>query len=232
MTASEELLEVAGRAPHPPVSPPRAALRAPLLLALDPSMRATGWLAVHLVTRELVAGGCIETEAAVDPKAWALARQHDGARRAADLFDGLLRVVLGTVPRAIAVECPLGTKVAPRRGDKDNSADALAKLFRGHTAAMCAIRAGAPHVRPISVSSFAAKRAATGSKTPEDAKAAVRYGVRRLWGPSAWDRVLVHLTTDRQREAVYDAGAVALCALEQPLVRALIEDLTREEQRT
>lgn len=197
----------------------------PLLLALDPSLRCTGVVVCELAPpHALVEVAAIPTESRVDDAAPALLRVFDDARRGVEL-SYTLRELLAMHPAValLALEAPLGSQ----------DASAAAFLARANQAVVDAIDAARPDLaekrRIVFASSYAAKRAATGTKKPEDAKRDVRASVIRRWGPSAFERafVLGKIRGDRQREAVFDAAAVALLALEQPLVRVVLEEHAR-----
>lgn len=186
----------------------------PLLLALDPSLRCTGGVLVTLDGRaDLVDAWAVETEA--EPTAGhALAEQHAQGRRAGDLFAGLLARLEPHRGRiaVVAIETPLGAK----------DAGAAWAMARSNAVVHCALAVVAPHLRPMAVSAFEAKLAATGQKVPEDGKRAVAEAVRRRWGIDAWLPLLP--STPRGQEAVYDAAAVALVALRTKAARLVIRD--------
>ncbi|MEQ9074115.1 MAG: hypothetical protein RLP09_09680 [Sandaracinaceae bacterium] len=209
------------------------------LLALDPSLACTGWVVVALDgSRDLLAAGAIPTVGRVPRTADAILVQADAARRGKELARGVTAVLREHVEvEAVAVEFPLGAQ----------DAAAAWSLARANQAAVCAVDLLRPRLldngRLIAVSPFEAKRAATGRAQPGkkgpdgkvrpgSAKAAVRRGVRRIWGPGAWDRALVHVRADAEREAAYDAGANALVALEHPLVRSMTAPARPAEEAT
>jgi len=200
----------------------------PLLLALDPSLTCTGALLVSLDGRsDLVACDTCETEAGRSYiKGESLEAQHDAGRRAVELFVWLSDLIAVEHPgvKVVALETPHGAQDA-------NAAWAMA---RAHTATRCALAATLPGLRPIAVSQFEAKRWATGTAKPKDPKRDVKLGASARFGPTAWERVFADafLTTDRQREAVYDAGAVAIVALRHAASRLIIEDHTHREEGT
>jgi Holliday junction resolvasome RuvABC endonuclease subunit len=186
-----------------------------MLLALDPSMRATGWVIVRIDTGELMRAGAIETEARCGRDDWALERVHDAGRCGLELAEAIQGLVnLLPHPSAVALEGPLGSQ----------DAIAAADLARANQAVRCGIHFA--DLRPelvVTVSSYAAKRAATGTKRPKDPKGDVRRGVEARYGVERMATLASVARTLRGREGIYDAAAVAMRALKLGAVRALIE---------
>lgn len=202
----------------------------PVILCLDPSVRCSGWCVLDLDPRHALLGaGACRTEPG--ETASTLARVLDEAHRAARWATTLADLLRRYDVALVAAEAPMGSK----------DVRAAAYLARANQAVVDAVALTRPELvaqrRLMFVSSFGAKHAATGSRRPGrptgrrgggergSAKAEVREGVRRRWGPSVWDAALAGLRGP-ECEAAYDAAAVGLCALEQPLVRALIEERT------
>jgi Holliday junction resolvasome RuvABC endonuclease subunit len=185
-----------------------------LLFAADPSIRCCGWNVFDIDTAAPIAAGAIVTASHVGPDAYSLEKQKDAAENAGRIFDGIRALLDRHRPDVFALETPLGSQ----------DAIAAALMARAHTAVVLAIRAWSRSDRPIYVSSYGAKWAATGTKKPKDAKGDVRRAVIARWGRELWDRLLRDVTTDAAREAAYDASAVALLALRLPQVRALRSD--------
>lgn len=190
------------------------------ILGIDPSLSACG-VAILDATAEGLAlhqVACWETISTVSMgKGRAVAHQHDAARRGTDIATHL-SWVLSAVPEieAIGIECPTAAQ----------SAAAAWALARAHQAVHVAVALSRPQARPFSVSAHQAKRWAAGrpAKRGEDSKALVRDAMRRLFGPTAWSEAfrLSRLTTKAQKEAAYDAAAVAALVAAQPSVIALV----------
>lgn len=205
--------------------------RPPLLLAFDTSLACTGWLALTCDGAELVEAGSIVTTSGVPRDEYFLLRMRDDAYRAYALkravdalawrWDGRLSVV--------AMESPSGVPHSKKRGAKHGAPDAFAfgKMVRAQQAVLDGLDPSSTGLRPIFVSVYAAKAAATGKKRPKGGKAAVAAAVRKRWPASQWERVLADVATERDREAVFDAAAVALEAIKHPAVRLAAEDHQR-----
>lgn len=187
------------------------------LLALDPSLRATGWVIVSIETGDIVDAGAIETEGRCARDDWALERVHDAGRCGIQIARAVAELVISLGPRAVvALEGPLGSQ----------DAVAAADLARANQAVRCGCFFGNPSLPVLTVSSYAAKKAATGTKKPKNAKADVRRGVERRYGIEPMARRASVARTQRGREGIYDATAVALVALNQRVVRDPIAQTT------
>lgn len=186
---------------------------APLLLALDPSIACTGGVFVTLDGRaELEDAFAVLTFG--DETHCALAKQHAANGRGLDLFAGIVAACKGRNVACVAYEVPLGAQ----------DSNAAWSLARATQAARIAIAVACPTLRPLAVSPYEAKLAACGTKKPANPKAATAAGVRRVWGPGAWDLALALIPDGQRREAIYDAGAVALAALRTKAARLVIHD--------
>ena len=210
----------------------------PLLLAIDPSLRCTGWLLVALDgTAELVAAGAVQTEPHAAQKDPFILRMRDDAYAAYALQRGIEEVVAAYPSiEQVAIENLTGPHTRRRRGTKrcpacgDDGARmdtfAFAKGARAQQAILAALHPGDTGLRPLFVSTYAAKESATGRRRPKRGKNDVADRVRARWGAPAWDRVI--RGDAGAREAIYDAGAVALFALEDVEVLRVIENYRRE----
>jgi len=185
-----------------------------VLLTFDPSIRCCGHFACRVDDAEPVAAGALLTEPQVGRDAGGLAKQKDAAEQSVRLYRHVRELLDRYRPDVVALETPLGSQ----------DAIAAALLARANTAVVCALNGWSVSDRPIYVSSYGAKWAATGTKRPKDPKGDVRRAVIARWGRDRWDALLASVRTDAGREAAYDASAVALLALRLPQVRALRSD--------
>ena len=170
------------------------------LLALDPSLTATGWVVVDVATEAIVAGGVIRTSKA-KPSERLLAAQDD-ARRGRHICDGVLKLIEHWRPAVVAQEAVAGSK----------SARAAAALARAQQACVDAVGDLALEW----ATQQAVKVAATGRKSAS--KDDVEAGVRARW---TWSTGLLEGLPRGQHEHVYDAGAVAMAVWGRPSVGML-----------
>lgn len=203
----------------------------PLLASFDPSLACTGALLVTLDgARQPVGCDYFETvsEATRRKKRWGkdrpegLEKHHDEYLRAVTLctaasrFLATPRTVGGTAAyiAAVAIETPVGAK----------DANAAWSLCRAGVALRCALAMTLPDLSAKSITEREAKRVTTGKERPEHPKQAVANGVRRFFTASNIEGVMKHVPESHRREAIYDAGGVALVALRMASVRLIIED--------
>ena len=179
------------------------AVTPPLLLALDPSLACTGGVFVSLDgRRELVEAFTVQTfgdetsyaieaqHAREPPRARPVPRHREGAR--------------GATSRASRTRCRWGPERRRRLVVRARVAVHADRARRGLPT--CArSRSHRPSTR---------LRATGRGQWPKgEGKRRVQNGGVQRQGPMAWDRVLASIVDEKRREAVYDAGAVAMAAL-------------------
>jgi len=179
-------------------------MTSPILLALDPSLTATGWVASELVSELVVGAGLIRTK---PPKERMTAAEADG-RRGLAIQRGVVAAIREHRPVIIAQEGSAGSK----------SAKSAAALARAQQACLGAIEAelGA---EPILVTPQSVKNHCVGrlDASKDDLE---RYAVER-WGPSLLEAILRAKVRGKVVENVYDAACVASTVWAFPAVAGL-----------
>jgi Holliday junction resolvasome RuvABC endonuclease subunit len=168
------------------------------LLAIDPSLTATGMVVVDDGVT-LVSNLFVATKPDAKSR-HVYAADKDGAR-VDEIADAVLVMVRGSRPDIVACEAPAGSQHAV-------SAKALALAYGTIRGALRACG-----ITPVMVQAHHAKKAATGNKgaSKDDVVAAMqaRFGVQ-IGGSKAY------------REAIADALSVACAAMGEPTVQALM----------
>jgi len=220
----------------------------PMLVAFDPSLRASALVALTLdgVLTPLLASA-LPTKPSVKRDDYFLNRQIDDLKRARRVnrwaalsLRGLDRFE-GYYVAAIAMESPSGIPTSfkrPKSGEPPKpkgwrppqDATAFGKLVRSGQAIYDAAAEVFPDMSPVLVSTYAAKEAATGSAKPKGKKREVQLAVERLFGALALQELLVGVEGGADGvEGVCDALAVALGSLGSVPVRAAMEEFRRAE---
>jgi Holliday junction resolvasome RuvABC endonuclease subunit len=213
------------------------------MLAIDPSLTATGWVLLELGAEPLlVSAGVIET--APTPKKRRGLQLEDDMRRARYIRRELRLVIETYRPALTAIEAGFGSQ----------NAKAAKSLAIAQTAASLAIDEQFAEARALYVTVHEAgdaiglartQRAATGkAKTAKERgvssrarKAKIAELVIARFGVDAWARALAclpHQLEGDHFEGAFDAAAVALAAWEHPVcasVRAIAARQTTIEER-
>lgn len=176
----------------------------PVILALDPSFTATGWVAIDLVSELVVGAGLIRTK---PPKERMTAAEADG-RRGLTIQRGVVAAIREHRPVIIAQEGNAGSK----------SAKSAAALARAQQACLGAIEAelGA---EPILVTPQSVKKLCVGrlDASKDDLE---RSAVER-WGPSLLEAIKRAGIKGKAAENIYDAACVAATVWGFPAVAGL-----------
>lgn len=176
----------------------------PVILALDPSFTATGWVAIDLVSELVVGAGLIRTK---PPKERMTAAEADG-RRGLAIQRGIVAAIREHRPVIIAQEGSAGSK----------NAKSAAALARAQQACLGAVEAelGA---EPILVTPQSVKQHCVGrlDASKEDLEAAAKS----RWGPSLLEAIARAKVRGKVTENIYDAACVAATVWAFPAVAGL-----------
>lgn len=174
------------------------------VVALDPSLTATGWVAINLVTDQVVGAGVIRTEApsAAEKKHASMAQLS--AARGLVIQKGV-RVALQRHQAILVIQ-------EGNAGSK--SAKAAAMLGRAQQACVSAVYSRTGGL-PLFVTVQAAKKAAVGKTSAS--KEQVEAAIRKRWPSVPWE-LLLEGVAQSKRENAYDAASAYLAAYENPAV--------------
>jgi Holliday junction resolvasome RuvABC endonuclease subunit len=190
-----------------------------LLLALDPSLRGTGWVVVNLAHGCVIAAGVVVTKppSKEDKKRMTAAEAHG---RAGLAISRAVRTVLEFYKPAIVLQ-------EGNAGSK--SVSAAAGLARAQQACLDAIDVHLGAL-PIFATQQAVKKAATGKLSAS--KDEVEAAMRKRWSTTSdFDTLLMtpppyaeqgqRLPARGKWENAFDAAAVAHCLWDDPAVAAM-----------
>lgn len=203
----------------------------PRLLAIDPSLTATGWCVVELGAEPaLLAAGVIETKPTPKAKRHGATQCEDDMRRAAYVYGQLSRVERRHTPAIVAVEAAAGSKSAKAAKALGIAQAAVAcfvyECFGGRAVYVTTHAAG-------EACGLAPTQRVAGGRTAEESdaarkarKAAIAEAVIARYGLGAWaDALGAHHDFDGallpRYEGAHDAAAVALAAWQRPEVAAV-----------
>lgn len=196
-----------------PAKMPKRLEPGPTLLAVDPSLRATGWIVVLLQTEKVIAAGVIRTTQGTPEERKRQLRADLQLQSGLQIYQALVRVIDFYSPRLAYQEANGGSKSM-------RAATALARAQQACGDAI-ASRLGVP---PILVSPQAVKKAATGVLNAS--KQQVEASMRRRFPTADFDALLTErpiYATEGQRnpprglwENAFDAAAVAHWAFGHP----------------
>lgn len=187
--------------------------RRPVLLALDPSFTATGWVAVDLSTETVIDAGLIRT--APPKKTERLTAAEANADRGIHIRREVSAVLAKHRPVIVVQEGNAGSK----------SAKAAAGLARAQQACVdaCDVELGA---RPVLVTPQAVKKHACSSLSAS--KDDLKLAALGRWGPALGVHVAATKAPEGKHENIYDAACVASLAWLRPDVAALRTMAQRE----
>ncbi len=212
-------------------------MNAPVLLALDPSITAFGWVVVSLESDPVLVGaGVIETKPAPKKKRGSVA--EDDARRVRFIRRELARVFDHYSPAVVAIEVPFGSQTA-KAAKALGAAQALAACVVDERLAAQAIYITV-HEAGDAIGVARTQRVAKGEPKKDSSERAASSKVRKgaiaravveRFGLAPWARALFgwrgdravdrHELLEKRWEGAHDAAAVALAACERPEVAAL-----------
>lgn len=187
----------------------------PTMIAVDPSLRGTGWAILNFRTGQIIAAGVIVTKApTAREKRQMLAGEYDG-RDGLQVFMGIDAVMQRWRPILSVVESPAGAQ----------SFNGAKSIHRAQQATLDAIYR---HLRalPIFISYAQVQKLATGKKSAT--KQEVEAAVRALWPDVDFDELLTtpppyveqgqKLPPPGKWENAFDACAVIHAAAKEPAV--------------
>lgn len=177
------------------------------LLALDPSLTSTGWMAFDLTRLVPVAAGVIRTKAPKPAEKKHATMAALDAARGTHIRRELLRVMSEHNITIAAQEGAAGSK----------SAKVAAGLARAQQACVDAIYEALDGM-PLFVTQQAVKKTAAGSLSAS--KDDVEAGVRARFPMADWDALLKGYPRG-QHEHIFDAGAVGWTVWDHPAVSSL-----------
>ena len=182
-----------------------AKLPRPAMLALDPSLRATGWAVLDLETMAILAIGAIITKKA--KKTERLLAAEDGARCGSIIRRSLVHVMRTYNVVVVCAEANGGSK----------SAVAAAALHRAQQACSSAVEEMLGTL-PIYITPQRMQKTIVGRMTASKEDIAER--VRAHWELNDFDALLSEsgVTTKKAREGVYDACGVGKACWDFPTV--------------
>jgi Holliday junction resolvasome RuvABC endonuclease subunit len=169
------------------------------VIALDPSLTATGMAALDFQARRVIAWDCVRTK----PDNGVGRKTDDLARRVSEVFQGVADFIEAN-RGALAIEAQVASSFSSRKIKGMASMKNVGMLMAGYSACICA---GAMYgKKPILVMPATVKHRVTGHKGASKQE--------------AWNHAAKHFTSlpplpssKVPREAVQDAVAVGLAAL-------------------
>lgn len=178
----------------------------PIMLALDPSFTATGWVAINIASGEVVAGGVIRTK---PPEAGdrSTAAEANG-RRGLLIRRGIAEAIRAHQPAIVVQEGNAGSQ----------SAKAAAALARAQQACLDAVDAEMGAL-PIIVTPQSVKKHAVGRL--DASKDDLERFAKARWGESLEAMIRGCGSRGKILENVYDAACVASSVWDLPAVAGL-----------
>jgi Holliday junction resolvasome RuvABC endonuclease subunit len=188
------------------------------LLALDPSLRGTGWVVVDLALGEIVAAGVIVTKPRTAQEKKRLLAGEAAGNSGLAISRGIRAVIELYAPCVAVTEAPSGSR----------SSTGAAAIARSHQACLDAIDQGMGGL-PIFVTPQVNQKRATGKQSCS--KSEMETAMRARWEGSDFDELLTtsppyadqgqKLPARGKWENAFDAAGVAHAVWDHPAVLGL-----------
>jgi len=188
------------------------------MLALDPSLRGTGWVIVNLKTEQIIAAGVIVTKPRTKQEKKRLLAGEAAAMSGLAISRGIRAVIELYQPSTCAMEAPSGSR----------SSTGASAIARSHQACIDAIDLHF-NALPIFATPQMCKKKAIGKLA--GSKEEIEAAMRARWKGTDFDTLLTtpppyaeqgqRLPAKGKWENAFDASAVANCVWDEPTVAML-----------